>query len=156
MPKWICTNKPKITLVVQWLIHVQLLAIQWSACSMPGFPVLYFLEFAHTHVHWVGDDIQPSHPLSSPSPPAFSLSQHQGLLQWGGSAHHVAKVLELQHQSSYLPFIFPLDFLITFPLLNPFSFILSSLHKFFIQVYEISVLTTSLGLLFSVMATMYI
>ena len=49
-------------------------------CSMPGFPVLqHLLEFAQTHVHWVGDAIQPSHRLSSPSPPTFSLSQHQGL-----------------------------------------------------------------------------
>ena len=49
-------------------------------CSTPGFPVLYHLpEFAQTHVHWVDDAIQSSHPLSSPSPPAFSLSQHQGL-----------------------------------------------------------------------------
>ena len=52
-------------------------------CSTPGFPVLHhLLEFTQTHVHWVGDAIQPSHPLSSPSPPAFSLSQHQGLFQW--------------------------------------------------------------------------
>ena len=49
-------------------------------CSMPGFPVLHYLpEFTQTHVPWVGDAIQPSHPLSSPSPPALSLSQHQGL-----------------------------------------------------------------------------
>ena len=49
-------------------------------CSTPGFPVLHhLLELAQTHVHWVGDTIQPSHPLSSPSPPAFNLSQHQGL-----------------------------------------------------------------------------
>ena len=49
-------------------------------CSTPGFPVIHcLLEFAQTHVHWVGDAIQPSHPLSSPSPPAFNLSQHQGL-----------------------------------------------------------------------------
>ena len=49
-------------------------------CSMPDFPVLHCLpEFAQTYVHWVGDAIQPSHPLSSPSPPAFNLSQHQGL-----------------------------------------------------------------------------
>ena len=49
-------------------------------CSTPGFPVLHHLpEFAQTHVHWVGDAIQPSHPLSSPSPPAFNLSQHQSL-----------------------------------------------------------------------------
>ena len=71
-------------------------------CSMPGFLVLHHLpELAQTHVHWVGDTIQPSHPLSSPSPPAFNLSQHQGLFQWVSSLHQVAKVLEfqLQHQS---------------------------------------------------------
>ena len=68
--------------------------------SMPGLPVLHHLpEFAQTHVHWVSDAIQPSHPLSSPSPPAFNLSQHQGLFQWVSSSHHVAKVLEFQHQS---------------------------------------------------------
>ena len=49
-----------------------------------------------THVHWVGDAIQPSHPLSSPSPPALNLSQHQGLFQWVSSSYHVAKVLEFQ------------------------------------------------------------
>ena len=66
-------------------------------CSVPGLPVLHHLpEFAQTHVHWVSDTIQPSHPLSSPSPPALSLSQHQGLFQWVGSSHQVAKVLELQ------------------------------------------------------------
>ena len=65
-------------------------------CGMPGFPVLrYLLEFAQTHVHWVGDAIQPFHPLPPPSPPALSLSQHQGLCQWLASLHHVAKVLEL-------------------------------------------------------------
>ena len=48
-------------------------------CSTPGFPVLYLLEFAQTHVHWVSDDIQPSHSLSLPSPPALNFSQHQGL-----------------------------------------------------------------------------
>ena len=53
-------------------------------CSTPGFPVHHQLpEFAQTHVHWVGDVIQPSHPLSSPSPPAFNVSQHQGLFQFG-------------------------------------------------------------------------
>ena len=51
--------------------------------SMPGLPVHHQLpEFTHTHVHWVGDAIQPSHPLSSPSPPALNLSQHQGLFKW--------------------------------------------------------------------------
>ena len=70
--------------------------------STPGLPVRHQLpELAQTHVHWVGDAIQPSHPLSSPSPPICNLSQHQGLLQWIGSSHQVAKVLEfqLQHQS---------------------------------------------------------
>ena len=60
-------------------------------CSTPGFPVLHHLpEFTQTHVHWVDDTIQTSHPLSSPSPPAFSLSQHQGLSQWVSSSHQVA------------------------------------------------------------------
>ena len=67
--------------------------------STPGFPVQHQLpELVQTHIHWVGDAIQPSHPLSSPSPPAFNLSQHQGLFQWVSSSHQVAKVLELQHQ----------------------------------------------------------
>ena len=69
---------------------------------MPSFPVLHhFLEFAQTHVHWVGDAIQPSHPLLPTSPPALNLSQRQGLFQWVSSSHQVAKVLELQlqHQS---------------------------------------------------------
>ena len=61
-------------------------------CSMPGLPVLHqFLEFTQTHVHWVGDAIQPSHPLSSPSPPALNLSQHQDLFKWVHSSHQVAK-----------------------------------------------------------------
>ena len=66
-------------------------------CSTPGSSVLHsLLEFAQTHVHWVSDAIQPSHLLPSPSPFAFSLSQSQGLFQWVGSLHQVAKVLELQ------------------------------------------------------------
>ena len=68
----------------------------------PGLPVHHQLpELAQTHVHWVTDAIQPSHPLSSPSPPAFSLSQHQGLFQWVSSLHQEAIVLDLQlqHQS---------------------------------------------------------
>ena len=76
-------------------------------CSTPGFPVHHQLpEFTQTHVHRVGDAIQPSHPLSSPSPPAFNLSQHQGLFQRVSSSHQVALVLEfqLQHQSSQLIF----------------------------------------------------
>ena len=68
-------------------------------CSTPGFPVHdQLLEFAQTHVHWVSDAIQASHPLFSASSPAFNLSQHQGLSQWVSSSHHVAKVLEFQCQ----------------------------------------------------------
>ena len=63
-------------------------------CSTPAFPVLHHLpELAQTHIHWVGDAIQPSHPLSSPSL-ALNLSQHQGLFQWVSSLHQVTKVLE--------------------------------------------------------------
>ena len=68
-------------------------------CSTPGLPIHHQLpEFTQTHMHWVSDAIQPSHPLSSPSPPAFSLSQHKGLFKWVSSLHQVAKVLELQLQ----------------------------------------------------------
>ena len=65
-------------------------------CNTPGFPVLHYLpEFAKTHVHWVDDAIQPTHPLLPTSPPALNLSQNQGLFQWDSSSHQVAKVLEL-------------------------------------------------------------
>ena len=61
-------------------------------CSTPGFPVHHQLsELAQTHIHRVSDAIQPSHPLSSPSPPAFNLSQHQGLFQWVSSSHQWPK-----------------------------------------------------------------
>ena len=70
--------------------------------SMPGFPVYHQLpEFTQTHVHWVGDVIQPSHPLSSLCPPTFNLFHHQDLFKWVSSSHQVAKILEFQlkHQS---------------------------------------------------------
>ena len=70
--------------------------------STPGLPVHHQLpECTQTHVHWVGDAIQSTHPLSSPSSPAFNLSQHQGLFKWVSSSHQVAKILEFQpqHQS---------------------------------------------------------
>ena len=80
--------------------------------SMPGFPVFhYLLEFAQTHVHWVGDAIRPSHPPSSPSPPALNLFQHQGLFQWVSSSHQVAKALEFQLQHQSFQRIFRTDFL---------------------------------------------
>ena len=79
--EWLVRNeKMHINLWAQYLASAtQLCLILCDSmdCSMPGFPVLHYLpELAQTHVHWVGADIQPSHPLSSPSPPAFSLSQH--------------------------------------------------------------------------------
>ena len=79
---------------------------------MLGFPVHHqLLEPTQTHVHHISDAIQLSHPLSSPSPPTFNLSQHQGLFQWAGSLHQVAKVLEFQLQHQSIQWIFRTDFL---------------------------------------------
>ena len=81
-------------------------------CSTPGFLILHYLpEFAQTHVHWVSDAIQSSHPLSPPCPLAFSLSQHQGLFQWFSSSHQGVKVLELQFNYQSFQWIFMVDFL---------------------------------------------
>ena len=72
-----------------------------------GFPVHHQLpEPIQTHVHCVGDTIQPSHPLSSPSPPTFNFLQHQGLFQWISSLHQVAKALEFQLQHQFFQWIF--------------------------------------------------
>ena len=72
--------------------------------STPGLPVPHqLLEFSQTHVHRVGDAIQPSHPQSSPSPPAPNPSQHQSLLRWVNSLHEVAKVLGVSALASFLP-----------------------------------------------------
>ena len=89
-------------------------------CSMPGFPILHHLpEFLQTHVSRVNDTVQPSHPLLSPFPLAFSLFQHQGLFQWVSSSHQVAKVLELPHQS--FRWIFRVDFLYNWLVGSPCS-----------------------------------
>ena len=80
---------------VQLLSRVRLFAIPWI--STPGLPVHHQLpQFTQTHVHRVRDAIQPSHPLSSPSPPAPNPSQHQSIFQWVNSSHELAKVLEFQ------------------------------------------------------------
>ena len=80
--------------------------------SMLGFPVIHQLpEPTQTHVHCISDAIQPSHPLLSPSPPAFNLSQYQGPFHWVSSSHHVAKVLEFQFQHQFFQWIFRTDFL---------------------------------------------
>ena len=97
-------------------IAVQSLCRVWLCdpvdCSTPGFPDLHhLLEFAQTHVHWFGDTIQPSYPLSPPSPLSLNLSQHQGLFQWVDPSHQVAEVLELQLQHQSFQWIFRVDFL---------------------------------------------
>ena len=80
---------------------VWLFVTPWTACSTPGLPVHHQLpEFTQIHVHWIGDALQPTHPLLSPSPPAPNPSQHQGLFQWVNSSHEVAKVLEFQLQAT--------------------------------------------------------
>ena len=80
-------------------------------CITPGFSVHHqHSEFTQTHVHWVGDAIQPFDPLLSPSPSAFNLSQHKCLFQWVSSSHQVAKVLELQLQHQSFQWIFKVDF----------------------------------------------
>ena len=83
--------------------------------------ILHYLpEFTQTHVHWV-NAIQPSHPLSSPSPPTFNLSQHQGLFQWVGSSYQVAKILELPLQHQSFQWIFRLHFLYDGLVWSPWS-----------------------------------
>ena len=84
---------------VQSLSHVWL--CDHMDCSMPDLPVHHqLLELVQTHDYWVSGAIQLFHPLSSPSPPAFNLSQHQGLFQWVSSSHQVAKILEFSFSIS--------------------------------------------------------
>ena len=101
-----------IYLMLLWEMHVshtffkdQIRSVAQSCLTLcdpmnrntPGLPVHHqLLEFTQTHVHRVSDAIHPSHPLSSPSPPAPNPSQHQSLFQWVNSSHEVAKVLEFQ------------------------------------------------------------
>ena len=81
-------------------------------CSKPGLLVHHQLpEFTQTHVHWIGDAIQPSHPLLSPSPSAFNISYHQGLFKWVSFWHQVAKVLEYQLWHQSFQWTFRTDFL---------------------------------------------
>ena len=83
--------------------------------STPGLPVHHqLLEFTQTHVYRVGDAIQPSHPLSSPSPPAPNPSQHQGLFQWVNSSHEVAEVLEFPLQWGRILMVYYKDIFIMF------------------------------------------
>ena len=91
-------------------------------CKTPGFPVHHqCLELAQTHVHCVGDAIQPLHPLSSLPSPAFNLSQHQDLFQWVRSSHQVARVLEFQLQHQSFQWIFRTDLLQDWMVSSPWS-----------------------------------
>ena len=90
-----CTLKSQCFSLVQFSHSVVSDSLRPHESQQPGLPVHHQLpEFTQTHVHRVGDAIQPSHPMSSPSPPAPNTSQHQGLFQWINSSHEVAKVLE--------------------------------------------------------------
>ena len=112
-------------------------------CSTSGFPVPYhLLKFVQTHIHWVGDAIQPPHPLLSTSPPALNLSQCQDLFQWVSSLHQMAKVVELQLQHQSFQWIFRVDFLWLTALISLLSKRLSRvfssntiwMHQFFYMV----------------------
>ena len=92
--------------------------ISWSLLRFMS--IEYLLEFARTHVHWVGDALQPSHSLWLSSPFAFSLSQHQGLFQLAGFSHQVAKVLE-KHQHQFSQWIFRVDFFENWVIWSPYS-----------------------------------
>ena len=92
-----------------WVAKLCLTLCDCMDCSMPSFSVLHYLpELAQTHVRRVSGAIQPSHLLSSPSLPVLSLFQHQGLFQWAGSSHQVARLLELQLQHQSFQWIFRL------------------------------------------------
>ena len=95
---------------VQWLSHVWLFASPWTAACQASLSITNS-ESTQTHVHRISDAIQPSHPLLSPSPPTFNLSQHQGLFQRVASSHQMAKVLEFQLQHQSFQWTFRTDFL---------------------------------------------
>ena len=95
MIKILFLNKSQRQIIISSVAQLCLTLCDPMDCSTPGLPVHHqFLEFAQTHVHRIGDAIQPSHPLSSPSPPAFNLSQHQGLSQWVSSSHQFSSVAQ--------------------------------------------------------------
>jgi len=115
-----CCFSPPFCLLFSIISSVQFISVTQSYstlcdpmdCSMPGFPVHHqLLETTQIYVHWVSDAIQTSHPLLSPSPPTFNLSQHQGLLKWFSSSHQVVKVLVFQLQHESFQWIFRTDFL---------------------------------------------
>ena len=122
MEIWCFHSSTKIKQLCCWCSIAQLCLTLCDPMdrNTPRFPVHHqFPELAQTHVHRVGDAIQPSHPLSSPSPPDFYLSQHQSLFKHVDALHQVAKILELQHQSFH--WIFRVDFLYDRLVWSPWS-----------------------------------
>ena len=96
---------------VQSLSRIQLFATPWTAAHQASLSITNSWRLLKTHVLWVGDAIQPSHPLLLPSPPTFKLSQHQGLFKWVSSPHQVAKGFDFQLQHLSFQWIFRTDFL---------------------------------------------
>ena len=114
LPKSVLRNYVLVISSVQFSSFVQSCLTLCSPmdCSTTGLAVHHqWMEFTQTHVHWVGDAIQPPHLLLSPSPPNFNLSQHQGLFKWLSSSHQVAKILKFQLQHQSFQWILRTDFL---------------------------------------------
>ena len=146
-------ERARISWKTLWLGRAALSGLSWVqfSCSVVsnflwphgplhvGFPVHHHVpEPTQTHVHCVGEAIQPSHPLLPPSPPAFNLSQHQGLLKWVSFSHQVAKVLEfpLQHQS--FQWIFRTDHTLIIHYSEPFFSLITHLIDYhFIELHLI-------------------
>ena len=106
-PSFVKTHHTFIS--VQWLSHVWLFVTPWTTAYQASLSITNSWSFLKTHVHRISDAIQPSHPLSPPSPFAFNRSQHQGLFQWVSCSNQMAKVLELQLQHQSLQWIFRVD-----------------------------------------------
>ena len=114
---FVCTSWSRQSILLLLPSSVQLFVTPWTEARQASLSFTHCLpEFAQTHVHWVGDAIQPSHPLSLPSPPALNLSQHQGLFKWVSSLHQVAKVLELQLPTNWKESDLPMNIQGWFPL----------------------------------------
>ena len=96
---------------VQSLSRVRFSATPWTAARQASLSLTNSWSFTQTHVYWVSETVLPSHPLMSPYPPAFNLSQHQGLFHWVSSLHQVAKVLEFQLQDQSFQWTPRTDFL---------------------------------------------
>ena len=113
-PSWNSFGHLQVSMIqfssVQSLSRVTLFATPWMAACHTSLSITNS-QSTQSHIHWVSDAIQPSHPLLSPSPPVFTRSQHQGLFKWVSSSQQVAKVMEFQLQHQSIQWIFRNDFL---------------------------------------------